>query len=75
MLDQQTIKSLARELHQAERTREQTRQLSLRHEMTIDDAYAIQREWVAAKIAEGRVLKGHKNRPDLQSHAGQLANQ
>jgi 2-oxohept-3-enedioate hydratase (EC 4.2.1.-) len=60
MLDQQTIKSLARELHQAERTREQTRQLSLRHEMTIDDAYAIQREWVAAKIAEGRVLKGHK---------------
>jgi len=61
MLDNQTIKSLARELHQAEQNREQTRQLSLRHDkMTIDDAYAIQREWVAAKIAEGRVLKGHK---------------
>ncbi|MCZ4060826.1 2-oxo-hepta-3-ene-1,7-dioic acid hydratase [Pantoea sp. LMR881] len=61
MLDQQTIKNLARELHQAEQSREQTRQLSLRHSaMTIDDAYAIQREWVATKIAEGRVLKGHK---------------
>ncbi len=60
MLDQKTIKSLAHELHQAEQKREQTRQLSLRHEMTIDDAYAIQREWVATKIAEGRVLKGHK---------------
>ena len=60
MLDQQTIKNLAHELHQAEQNREQTRQLSLRYEMTIDDAYAIQREWVATKIAEGRVLKGHK---------------
>ncbi|MFZ4834234.1 2-oxo-hept-4-ene-1,7-dioate hydratase [Rouxiella sp. Mn2063] len=61
MLNPQTIHSLARELHLAEQNREQIRQLSLRHpEMTIEDAYAIQREWVAAKIAEGRELKGHK---------------
>lgn len=61
MLNSQTIQALARELHQAEQSREQTRQLSLRYpEITIDDAYAIQREWVAAKIAEGRTLKGHK---------------
>ncbi|PLR39678.1 2-oxo-hepta-3-ene-1,7-dioic acid hydratase [Chimaeribacter californicus] len=61
MLNDQTIHQLARELHQAEKNREQTRQLSLRHpEITLDDAYAIQREWVAAKIAEGRTLKGHK---------------
>lgn len=61
MLNSQTIQALARELHQAEQSREQTRQLSLRYpEITIDDAYAIQREWVAAKIAEGRSLKGHK---------------
>ncbi|MGP3592316.1 2-oxo-hept-4-ene-1,7-dioate hydratase [Vagococcus sp. WN89Y] len=61
MLNSQTLQALARELHQAEQNREQTRQLSLRYpEITIDDAYAIQREWVAAKIAEGRSLKGHK---------------
>lgn len=28
--------------------------------MTIEDAYAIQKEWVGLKLAEGRVLKGHK---------------
>ena len=28
--------------------------------ITIEDAYAVQREWVEMKIAEGRVLKGHK---------------
>ncbi len=28
--------------------------------MTIEDAYAIQREWVDLKITEGRDLKGHK---------------
>ncbi len=61
MLSTHTIASLAHELHQAEKSREQIRQLSLRNpEMTIDDAYAIQRQWVATKIAEGHVLKGHK---------------
>ncbi|WJY16268.1 2-oxo-hepta-3-ene-1,7-dioic acid hydratase [Pectobacteriaceae bacterium CE90] len=61
MLNTETINSLAGELHQAEKNREQIRQLSLRHpEITIDDAYAIQRQWVSTKIAEGRVLKGHK---------------
>ncbi|WJV52660.1 2-oxo-hepta-3-ene-1,7-dioic acid hydratase [Prodigiosinella aquatilis] len=61
MLNAETINSLAGELHQAEKNREQIRQLSLRHpEITIDDAYAIQRRWVSTKIAEGRVLKGHK---------------
>ncbi|QCR38303.1 2-oxo-hept-4-ene-1,7-dioate hydratase [Nissabacter sp. SGAir0207] len=61
MLDTQTIGRLARELHQAEESREQIRQLSLRHpEITLEDAYAIQRAWVAEKIASGRVLKGHK---------------
>ena len=28
--------------------------------MTIDDAYAIQRSWVAMKLSAGRVLRGHK---------------
>lgn len=61
MLNEQTIARLADELHQAEKNREQIAQLSRRHpDMTIEDAYAIQRRWVASKIAEGRVLKGHK---------------
>jgi 2-oxo-hept-3-ene-1,7-dioate hydratase len=29
-------------------------------EMTIEDGYAISREWVKHKIAEGRIVKGHK---------------
>lgn len=61
MLNEETIARLAAELHQAEKSREQIAQLSRRHpHMTIEDAYAIQRRWVASKIAEGRVLKGHK---------------
>ncbi|NDJ58558.1 2-oxo-hepta-3-ene-1,7-dioic acid hydratase [Enterobacteriaceae bacterium 4M9] len=61
MLNEETIARLATELHQAEKDREQIAQLSRRYPgMTIEDAYAIQRRWVASKIAEGRVLKGHK---------------
>ncbi len=61
MLNDQTVALLADELNQAEKGREQIRQLSLRYpEMTIEDAYAVQRRWVQNKIAEGRVLKGHK---------------
>lgn len=61
MLDSSTIQLLARRLHAAERERKQIRQISLDYpEITIDDAYAIQRTWVDMKLAEGRVLKGHK---------------
>lgn len=74
MLTTQIRQQLARELHQAERNRQQIRQLSLRHpDITIDDAYAIQREWVAAKIAGGRTLKGHKI--GLTSRAMQTSSQ
>ena len=56
-----TIAALAARLDRAEKTREQTHQFSLEHpEMTIEDAYAVQRAWVAMKLAEGRTLKGHK---------------
>ena len=55
------IRSAAERLHQAEKTRQQIRQLSLDHPgITLDDAYAIQKAWVAIKVAEGRVVKGHK---------------
>lgn len=61
MLDNEMIRRAAHLLHQAECNREQVGQISLAYpEMTIDDAYAIQREWVALKIAEGQTLKGHK---------------
>ena len=60
-LGPQDVAAAAAELHAAERTRVQLRQLSLRHPaMGILDAYAIQRAWVALKVAEGRTLRGHK---------------
>ena len=61
VLSKKTIKALAARLHEAEQTGVQTRQFSLEHpDMGFEDAYAIQRAWVAMKMAEGRTLKGHK---------------
>lgn len=61
MLDQQQIQSLALQLDEAEKSRQQLRQFSLQFpEISIEDAYAIQKQWVADKIAAGRKLIGHK---------------
>lgn len=61
MLTEAAIDTLARQLDEAERGRAQIRQLSLAHPaITIDDAYAIQRAWVALKIDAGRAVRGHK---------------
>jgi 2-oxo-hept-3-ene-1,7-dioate hydratase len=61
MLPPTLIRQLAGELHEAEKSRVQVEHFSKRHpEMTIEDGYAISREWVKAKIAEGRRVKGHK---------------
>src|SRR5215831_18086627 len=55
------IRMAAQRLHQAEKTRQQIRQLSLDFPgMTIEDAYAIQTAWIGIKRAEGRMIKGHK---------------
>src|SRR5450432_1800557 len=60
-LTKNEIRSAAERLHQAEKTRVQIRQLSLDHPgITIADAYAIQKAWIEIKLAEGRVVKGHK---------------
>jgi len=68
------VEDAARRIHEAERSRVQIRQLSLQYpSMTIEDAYAVQRAWVAMKIAEGRVLKGRKI--GLTSRAMQQASQ
>jgi 2-oxo-hept-3-ene-1,7-dioate hydratase len=55
------IRGAAEKLHQAEKTRRQIRQLSLQHPgITIADAYAIQKAWIEIKLAEGRIVRGHK---------------
>lgn len=61
MLDSTLIQQAAARLDAAERSRQQVRQFSLDHPaITIEDAYAIQRAWVAQKIRDGRKLVGHK---------------
>src|SRR5579875_2093216 len=55
------IGEIARRLYAAERNRTPIRQLSLDYpDMTIDDAYAVQRALVDLKVADGRVVKGRK---------------
>jgi len=68
------VQSLARELHESERSRVQVEHFSKRHPgMTIEDGYAISRAWVAMKVAEGRKPIGHKI--GLTSRAMQQASQ
>jgi 2-oxo-hept-3-ene-1,7-dioate hydratase len=60
-LSNDDISSCANRLHQAEKTRTQIRQLSQDYPaITLDDAYAIQKAWVDIKLAEGRLVRGHK---------------
>jgi len=74
MLPADTHRALARELHEAERSRVQLRQFSRRFEnMAIEDSYAIQRAWIALKKEEGRRPIGHKI--GLTSRAMQIASQ
>lgn len=74
MLTPDIIQTTARRLHQAEQQREQIRQISLDYpDITIEDAYAIQRCWVEMKLAEGRTIKGHKI--GLTSRAMQMSSQ
>jgi 2-oxo-hept-3-ene-1,7-dioate hydratase len=55
------IQDAARRLAEAERTHVPIRQLSLQYpDMTIEDAYAVQRALVATKLSEGRTLRGRK---------------
>ena len=55
------LADIARRLYEAEQTRTPIRQLSLEYpDMTIEDAYAVQRALVALKVADGREVKGRK---------------
>lgn len=74
MLTDHDIQTFARELDAAEQSRTQIKQTSLaRPDITIADAYAIQRAWIDAKLARGRTVIGHKI--GLTSRAMQLASQ
>ena len=74
MLSDELIQQLAAELHQSERTRIQVEHFSKRYpEMNIQDGYKISSAWVRMKLAEGRVVKGHKI--GLTSRAMQQASQ
>ena len=72
MLGAAQIAKIAAGLDAAERTRVQMPLISQAHPgMTMADAYAVQKAWVAMKVARGRVVKGHKI--GLTSRAMQMA--
>lgn len=72
MLDTASIEAIAAELHAAEKSRTQLKQVSLRHpDMTIDNAYAIQSAWISLKQRDGLTIRGHK--VGLTSRAMQMA--
>jgi len=74
MLPSSTISALARQLYDARKARTQLRHFSKAHpEMTVEDGYAIQREWVRLEMADGRRVRGRKI--GLTSRAMQQASQ
>jgi len=74
MLSKDIIFDCAEQLHEAEINRQQVRQLSLQYpDISIEDAYAIQKVWVDKKIEEGRKVIGHKI--GLTSRAMQMSSQ
>ncbi len=60
-LSSDIITDTARRLHEAERSRVRTGQISRANPgMTMDDGYAIQQAWLDLKLAEGRTIVGRK---------------
>jgi 2-oxo-hept-3-ene-1,7-dioate hydratase len=74
MLAPDTVRDLARRLYDARKNRTQLRHFSREHpSMTVEDGYAIQREWVRLELADGRRIRGRKI--GLTSRAMQQASQ
>lgn len=72
MLSQEQIKEAAARLYKAEQERKQIPALTVDYpDMTMDEAYAIQKNWVDQKIANGAEVKGYKI--GLTSRAMQMA--
>ena len=61
MLDQQTVEQLAQRLDEAERSKSLITAFTREYpDLTIEDAYAIQRAWTKLQLSRGRIVKGHK---------------
>jgi 2-oxo-hept-3-ene-1,7-dioate hydratase len=61
MLDQQTVERLAQRLDDAERSKSLISAFTREYpDLTIEDAYAVQRVWTRLQLARGRVVRGHK---------------
>ena len=61
MLDPATIAGLAKQLDEAERTKTLIPIFTRTHpDMTMEDAYAIQRAWTRLQLDRGRTVRGHK---------------
>jgi 2-oxo-hept-3-ene-1,7-dioate hydratase len=61
MMDAAAIARLARELHEAEKSRKVIRFPSAQYpDITNADGYAVQKAWVDIKRGEGRKIIGHK---------------
>ncbi len=61
MLSEADTKNAADELYQAEAERRQIDPVSLRHpDITMDEAYAIQKQGIDRKVADGRRIVGYK---------------
>ena len=74
MLPPALVVELAHKLYQARKSRTQLRHFSRDHpHMTIEDGYAIQREWVKLELADGHSIRGRKI--GLTSRAMQQASQ
>lgn len=61
MLTPEQIATAAADLDRAERSRKQTKPLTLElRDMDMDDAYAVQKAWVDLKVARGARITGYK---------------
>ncbi len=61
MLPQPLITQLAQRLYEARKSRTPLRHFSREHpQMTIEDGYRIQREWVRLELADGHRIRGRK---------------
>jgi 2-oxo-hept-3-ene-1,7-dioate hydratase len=61
MLPAALVAELARKLYQARKDRTQLRHFSRDYpQMTIEDGYAVQREWVKLELADGHTIRGRK---------------
>ena len=61
MLDQQTVERLAQRLDDAERSKSLITAFTREYpDLTIEDAYAIQRAWTKLQLSRGRIVRGHK---------------